>query len=205
MKARFAVALLAVAMLCATAWADEKSAKSWMEMGFELSQNGSYKEAVQAFEVATQMEPGNMYAWINKAALLDRLKEHDEAISSYRKALEILNETLKADPQNSTAWTEKGLLLNNVDQEGEAVKALNNATSFDPKNEMAWKMKGVLLASALGKNEEAVQAFDGALQADPDDAQVWSLKGDALKALGRQAEADEAYARARELGAGNRA
>ncbi|MEM2097812.1 MAG: hypothetical protein QXI70_06630 [Methanothrix sp.] len=31
-------------------------------------------------------------------------------------------------------------------------------------------------------------------------AWIWKGKGDALKALGRQAEADTAYARARELG-----
>ena len=200
MKAIFAIALLAVAMLCATALAGEKNAESWMKNGFELSKNGSYKEAVQAFGVATQIEPGNKAAWINKATALDRLKEHDEAISSYMKALEILNKTLQADPQNSTIWTEKGLLLHNVDLPEEAVKAFDNATNFDPKNEMAWKMSGVILASELHRYNEAIEAFDSALQIEPNDAQVWSLKGDALKASGRQAEADAAYANAKELG-----
>lgn len=68
---------------------------------------------------------------------------------------------------------------------------------------MAWKMKGVILASELHRYDEAAQAFDGALKVNPEDAQVWSLKGDALKASGRQAEADEAYAKAKELGMGN--
>ena len=200
MKTRFAIALLAVAMLCATALAGEKNAESWMKNGFELSKNGSYKEAVQAFGVATQIEPGNKAAWINKAAALDRLNEHDEATSSYMKALEILNKTLQADPQNSTIWTEKGLLLHNVDLPEEAVKAFDNATNFDPKNEIAWKMLGVILASELHRYNEAIEAFDSALQIEPNDAQVWSLKGDALKASGRQAEADAAYANAKDLG-----
>jgi len=61
-------------------------------------------------------------------------------------------------------------------------------------------MMGVLLASELHRYDEAAQAFDGALQANPEDGQVWSLKADALKALGKSADAEAAYARAKELG-----
>jgi len=65
---------------------------------------------------------------------------------------------------------------------------------------MAWKVKGVLLWRELKKYDEAVDAFDKALQINPKDPLTWMNKGDALKALGRKAEADEAYAKARELG-----
>ena len=82
----------------------------------------------------------------------------------------------------------------------EAVKAFANATRINPRDEISWKMMGVLLASELHSYDEAAQAFDGALQINPNDAIVWNLKGDALKTLGRQAEADAAYAKAKELG-----
>ncbi len=131
------------------------------------------------------------------------LNRTDEATDAYQKALDITNKTLEAQPQNATLWSAKGLLLHNVGNYEEAVRAFDNATSVDPKFEMAWKMKGVILASELHRYDEAVQAFDGALQVNPNDAQVWSLKGDALKASGLQAEADEAYAKAKELGGGN--
>jgi Flp pilus assembly protein TadD len=128
---------------------------------------------------------------------LNRTSESNQA---YHKALEITNKTLEADPKNATLWLGKGLLLNNVGNVEEAVKAFGNATSIDPKNEMAWKMKGVLLARDLQRYNEAVKAFDSALQIDPKDAQVWSLKGNALQALGHNSEADDAFAKAKELG-----
>jgi tetratricopeptide (TPR) repeat protein len=43
-------------------------------------------------------------------------------------------------------------------------------------------------------------SYEGALQVNPEDGEVWNLKGDALKASGHQAEADEAYAKSKELG-----
>ena len=94
----------------------------------------------------------------------------------------------------------KGLLLNNIGNVEEAVNAFDNASKIDPKNEMAWKMEGVLLARDLQRYDDAVKAYDSALKINPTDATVWGLKGDALKALGRQAESDAAFAKAKELG-----
>jgi len=42
--------------------------------------------------------------------------------------------------------------------------------------------------------------LDRATELDPKFAAAWKVKGDALRALGRNTEADAAYAKARELG-----
>lgn len=146
------------------------------------------------------MDPGNGLAWINKANVLWNLNRTDEATAAYQKALDITNQTLEANPENSTVWAAKGLLLHNVGNYEGAVQAFGNATRIDPRDEISWMMMGVILSRELHRYDEAATAFDGALQANPEDAQAWSLKGDALKALGRQAEADEAYAKVKELG-----
>ncbi len=91
-------------------------------------------------------------------------------------------------------------MLHNVGNCEEAVKAFANATRIDPGDQPSWKIMGVLLASELHRYDEAYQAFDGALKANPEDGQVWSLKADALKALGKNVEAEAAYARAKVLG-----
>ncbi|VVB72790.1 Photosystem I assembly protein Ycf3 [uncultured archaeon] len=65
----------------------------------------------------------------------------------------------------------------------------------------AWLGKGLTL-DKQGKDEEAVQDYDEAIRLDPSDAQTWNSKGLALAALGRSADADAAFARARELGYG---
>ncbi len=203
MKAIFAIALIAVSVLCTSASAQEMSAESWLKEGYNLTANGSYEQALQAYEKSIQMDPNNEIAWINKANVLLMLNRTNEATGAYQKALDITNKTLEADPKNATLWSAKGLLLHNVGNYEESVRAFDNATSIDPNYEMAWKMKGVVLSSELGKNEEAVDAFDRALAINPDDPRTWQAKGNALKALGRQSEADEAYAKAKELGMGN--
>ena len=194
------LALVALLMLGVCAWAQDNSTEGWLEQGNELIANGSYEEAVSAFDKVIQTDPNNKIAWLNEGAALTRLNKTDEALKAYQEALEITNKTLEANPQDAMAWSEKGLLLHNVgDYEG-AVEAFDNATNIDPENEIAWKMKGVILASELHRYDEAVKAFDTALKINPEDAPVWNLKGDALKALGRQADADGAYAKAEGLG-----
>jgi Flp pilus assembly protein TadD len=43
-------------------------------------------------------------------------------------------------------------------------------------------------------------AFDKAVEINPQLAEAWNCKGIALKALGRNSEADSAFAKAKELG-----
>jgi len=161
---------------------------------------GRNDDSLKYYERAIQIDPDNKLAWINKANALVRLNRTGEATGAYQEALKITNKSLMADPEDSDLWAEKGLLLHNMGNSEEAVKAFANATRIDPGDEPSWKMMGVLLASELHRYDEAAQAFDGALQANPEDGQVWSLKADALKALGKSADAEAAYARAKELG-----
>jgi tetratricopeptide (TPR) repeat protein len=200
MKTRFLIALLGIAMLTSCTLAQENTTGYWLKKGYELSLNGSDEEALQAYEKALQIDPENSLAWINKANVLYRLNRTSESSQAYRKALEITDNMIEADPRNATLWLGKGILHNNVGDIEEAVAALDNASKIDPKDDMAWKMKGVLLARDLQRYDDAVEAYDAALQINPEDGEVWNLKGDALKSLGRQAEAEATYSKARELG-----
>jgi tetratricopeptide (TPR) repeat protein len=173
----------------------------WINGGILLSAVlGRNDDALKYYESAIKIDPENKLALINKANALVKLNRTDEATGAYQEALNITNKNLEDDPENSNLWAEKGLLLHNVGNSEEAVKAFANATRIDPMDETSWKMMGVLLASELHRYDEAALAFDGALQANPEDGQVWTLKADALKALGKSAEAKAAYARAREQG-----
>jgi Flp pilus assembly protein TadD len=53
---------------------------------------------------------------------------------------------------------------------------------------------------AAGRLEEAVTAYDRAIEQYPEYDEFWHGKGLALHALGRDSEAEDALARARELG-----
>jgi len=199
-KALLATALTLLLALHITAMAQEDTAGYWLKKGYELGANGSYEQALRAYEKVILIDPENAIAWNNKANTLYRLNRTSESNQAYYKALEITNKTLGADPGNVTLWLGKGLLLNNIGNAKEAVKAFDNANKIDPDNEMAWMMKGVLLATDLQRYDDAVKAFDNALRINPMEASVWDLKGDALRALGRQNEAEAAHVGAKEPG-----
>lgn len=59
--------------------------------------------------------------------------------------------------------------------------------------------KGYALAGQK-KYEDAIQAYDEAIRLDPNLAVAWNNKGKALEALGKTAEANAAFAKAKELG-----
>jgi len=51
-----------------------------------------------------------------------------------------------------------------------------------------------------GKYDEAILAYDEAIRMDPQYIEAWYNKGAALEALGRDTQAQTAFAKARELG-----
>jgi tetratricopeptide (TPR) repeat protein len=48
--------------------------------------------------------------------------------------------------------------------------------------------------------DDAIESYDKAIQMEPDRAGIWADKRETLKALGRNTESDEAFAKAKELG-----
>ncbi len=73
MKAVFAVALLAVAMLCASSMAQENTAEGWYKKSQELQRNGSYDEAVKALDKALEIAPSNATLWLAKGQGLNAM------------------------------------------------------------------------------------------------------------------------------------
>lgn len=180
-----------------------KYAMAWKLKGAVLHLLGRYEEAADAFSNALEIDPQLQGAQEGKALALAALGRQKEAEESYSKALEPYDKAIEianSTQELSEAWLGKGFALQEQGKYEEAVKALDNATNADPKNEMAWKIKGVLLWRELNRYDEAIKAFDNALQINPKDPLTWLNKGNALKALGRQTEADTAFAKAKELG-----
>jgi tetratricopeptide (TPR) repeat protein len=269
MKPIFAVALLAIAMLCTSTLAQENTTGYWIEKGNEMVDNGSFEEALAEYDKATHIDPENMDAWSRKSLVLYALEQQayrnvlslsetrleknpqdtrawqaravallslgreEEANQSRKKALEIYDQEIQENPGNATAWfykaelttnnTEaltayekvielngsmkieslltKGNILVNLGRSDEATLAIDEAIQLNPNNPDAWKQKA-LNSHVIGKYNESLEAYEKVIELSPEiaSAWVWKGKGDALKVLGRQAEADDAYAKARELG-----
>jgi hypothetical protein len=101
--------------------------------------------------------------------------------------------------QTATDWNNKGIALKAQGKYDEAIEAFDEAIRLDPNDASAWKNKGLAL-SHQDKYDEAIQAYDEAIRLDPQDAYNWIYKGRVLKSLGLTTKADEAFAKAKELG-----
>jgi Tfp pilus assembly protein PilF len=94
MTFRSVALVVALAFFSAPAWADDRSAaKSQVEFGIKVAQNGLWKEARYRWERAVQLDPTYAQAWNNLAIAYEHEGKFDEARKAYEKALEL-------DPKN---------------------------------------------------------------------------------------------------------
>jgi tetratricopeptide (TPR) repeat protein len=77
--------------------------------------------------------------------------------------------------------------------------AIGKELEKDINNSETWAAKAEILCS-LRLHELALQCCDRSLAINPDNALTWVTKGIALNKLGRHDEAEEAFAKAKELG-----
>lgn len=179
---------------------------AWISKGIALYELGRYEEAFSALDNATKADPKNLMAWMTKADALASQRRFNESLEAY-------DETIENIPANSTgelagSWFRKVDVLLEANRTDEASRAIDEAIRIDPENDYSWVARGDLL-NKTGRYEEAVKAYDEAiealsssqsLRAKAISSKAWHDKGNALKALGQEDEANEAFVRARELG-----
>ena len=213
MKVGFAIALLAIAMLCVTAMAQENTAEGWYKKGNELLNKGAWKEVIEACDKALQIDPTYAKAWSDKAVAFDMLGEHEEAIRAFDRSIQECDKVLQANPNDVDALVNKGnalkfrtntmLRVDSIKQDRpkyleQAVKAYDKALEIDPRNTEALMQKGSIL-DLLGRHEEALGSYDKAIEANPRDAESWLLKGNALSQIGKYEEALSCYNKVLEI------
>lgn len=186
--------------------------------GLELYNQGKYDEAINAYDDAIRLDPNSSdtwQAWNDKGDALYALGKYDEAIQAYDKAIQLR-------PGNGIPWAYKGDALKALGRTNESSMAYARAKDLgflgSTWRPAAITLKGRPINAAgtnittninnglelynQGKYSEAINAYDDAIKIDPNSAdtwQAWNGKGDAMKALGRNKEADVAYATAKAM------
>jgi Tfp pilus assembly protein PilF len=93
----FRVFLLAAAVAIASATSAEAqnrdAAKSQVEFGIRVAQNGLWKEAAYRWEKAVELDPTYAAAWNNLAIAYEHEGKFDDARKAYEKAVQL-------DPKN---------------------------------------------------------------------------------------------------------
>jgi tetratricopeptide (TPR) repeat protein len=208
---------------------DPSYGNAWMNKGYSLrslaafNKNLSeYNDSLKAFDKAVELIPSNdtgnlALAWDGRAITLmsmgntleangrqeEARARREEAVNDYSKAIELGPSFAGLEAQLYRAG-----ILADLGKYNESLAAYDNAIEAKPNYPpgdysmyvaMLFSGKGVVLEK-MGDHGDALKAFDNAIELDSTSAEAWKGKGDSLKALGRQAEADVAFAKAKELG-----
>lgn len=205
MKVRFVIALLAVAIFCASTMAQENAAEDWYKKGRDLSRNGSYEEAVLAYDRAIELEPNNVTLYIAKVPSLNTLALITNNQSKRNESMETIDKALKIDPKNPSAWELKGSVLRQMKRYNESLDAYNRAIENigsyrqdNPLNQTEylsyiWDSKSISLWQLMRYNE-SLEAVDKAVHIDPaGNYDAWTFKGELLAYLGRYNESLQAF------------
>jgi len=203
------IAMIALVALCVSAMAQENTSNYWMENGTKLLWDGSYDEAVNAFDKAVQLDPENYEAWVTKGRILTYLGRYEDSLQAYDKAIGIdrLRPEIQTPPLLAKAYTFMAMgKYKEAEELYEEVTKLNFSAGENAKFINAgfylsrgWRGKGIAL-SKLGINDEALEAFDKSIELSPEYVPyAWTDKGDVLRDIGQYEEAVYAYNKALEL------
>jgi len=203
-KTRFALALIAIAMLCASSLAQENTADDWYKKGRDLAKNGSYEEAVIAYNRAIELEPNNATFYTAIVPNLNMLAFTTNNQSKRNESLEAIDKALEIDPKNPIAWEQKGSMLSQMQRYNESLESYDNAIeNIDSYSQDAhsqteflsytWTSKSISLWQLMRYNE-SLEAVDEAVQIDPaGNYDAWVFKGELLASLGRYNESLQAF------------
>src|SRR3989339_803850 len=165
------------------------TAKDWFDKGIALIKSNKYKEAIECFDKAIEIDPQNEGAWYNKGFALANLKKYKEAIICLEKEIEIRPQlSSKVNPTLAEAWYREGSSLFHSHNFEEAIGCFDRAIELKPLYKEAWHFKGITLLQ-LGKYPDAITCFDKAIELDPSRKEAWHHKGIALYDLSKDEDA----------------
>ncbi|HSF73920.1 MAG TPA: tetratricopeptide repeat protein [Microcoleus sp.] len=147
-----------------------------------------YKEALDCYQKAVELDQGNASTFVGQGVALDHLERYEEALESCQKAIDL-------DPEYVNAWVNRGKALLHLKRYEEALESVLKALDLAPKSVDAWVHQGAALRT-LERYEEALESFQKALDLDTESVDAWVNRGNTLFNLERYEEALESYQKA---------
>lgn len=160
---------------------------AWARLGTTCGEMGQYEEGLEALERAIALKPKCVQYRLMLGKFHDRTSNYEKSVEAFRKAIEL-------DPGCRMAWTNLGAELVRMDRTSDAVGALQKALAIED-NASTRSNLGTLYFNQK-QFDKAAAEYRRASELDPAKATHWGNLGDALLALGSQAEARAAYAKA---------
>ena len=103
---------------------EEREKVDWAKSAMKHASEGSFEEALLAYEQALRDDPGDAYLWVGRGLALENLEQYSEAVESFDMAIEI-------DPDNAKVWYNRGLALQHLKRYDDAIDSYDRALAID--------------------------------------------------------------------------
>ena len=124
--------------------------KAFLNWGINLALEGKIDDALEKFEMSSNMPISDPENYTNWGIALARLQRYEEAIEKFDKALNI-------DRTYSSAYSLKGAALVELNKTDEAIECYNTAIKYAPYDPEIYINHGVALARTGQKSKAEVQ------------------------------------------------
>jgi len=185
----------------------EREMSDYFEKKWELFNN-----AIEEFNTAIRMDPGNPSFHRNKALLLklprglfdrkmdcvDEFYFGDSLSMSRKMYVDAINEyrtLVSMNPEDIDSYENICYILYNLGQYDDAIKLCSDVLKTHQDDPDMHFMLGILMRK-LGKYDKAIEEYDRALQSDPDGPNIHNNKGVALNEMGNLEGAMKEYEKA---------
>jgi len=132
--------------------------KKLFKKGVNLMADEKLEDAVEVFEQALRIDPGNIETLMKLGYARFHLDDHSESLRVYDKILDI-------DVTNPEAWNLKGLVHYEQKKYAKALDSVEKAVESDPTYGMAWYNKACF-QSLLHQVPEALESLKRSVEID---------------------------------------
>jgi serine/threonine protein kinase len=169
----------------------QKTKEQWVDEGLTFNRAGEFKEAIEAYGCAIQLNPSYAAAYNNRGIAYCNLKEHTKAIADFNRAIEL-------NPGDAAAYYNRGIAYHNLKEYIKAIADSTRAVELNPSYAAAYNNRGNAYRN-LKEYTKAVEDCTRAIELDPGDAAAYYNRGVAYEGQKEYRKAIEDYNRVIEL------
>jgi tetratricopeptide (TPR) repeat protein len=168
------------------------TATDWFNKGYAFYESGNYKEALNAYNKAIQLNPQYAGAYNNRGVVYSKSGNHQQALNDFNKAIQL-------NPQDAMAYYNRGLAYDGLGNHQQAINDFNKAIQLNPQYAEAYNNRGFAYGR-LGNHQQALNDCNKAIQLNPQYAMAYFNRGLAYHGLGNHQQAIENLKIAGKLG-----
>jgi len=164
------------------------SSKGYMNLGFQLTQQGKFDVASEEFSKAITLESRNYLAYIG-------LGEIYMKYGRFIEALEVIKKGVKIEPRYYSGYNSLGNIYYNLTLYNQAEESFKEALRINPYFADAYNNLGNVYFEQ-GRMKEAMESYKKAINLNPQFAEAYNNLGNLLLQTGRVNEAEVEFRKA---------